>query len=575
MARSNPQPSRRNVAASSPQQQQHPGAFTKSARRAAVAAKLGGGGTSWRQRVLQWLRGMTLVMVAVLVAAALVGCVMYMYVVPMLHVGCGYAAKTVCSGVFVSGRSLEHLWLWELGVSPLLPLVSVSIDRTTQRVRVAMFGGVLQAEAMHHGAHLGCSLLTSASRVPLSFNRTWSESGVDLEEEAAAWLGVEDSEWLTNEELVPERERLDLDAVRRVVAREFDRSQMPASCHTRAIVVAHAGKVVAEQYDDGIDRHTPLLGWSMTKSLLSTLIGMRIADGELALNDTVHHAAWNCDAASVVARSRSRQRTLMAAAPASATAAGLVRTRDDALCRVTVEQLLRMNSGLPFDEAYTPTGDPTRMLFSEHSTAEFAAQRALEQPHEGTRWHYSSGSTNLLSHVLQSTFSSQRDYLSYPLRLFRALGLRSAVIEVDPAGTFVGSSFSYMSARDWARFGLLYLNDGMWLGRRILPANWLKVTTKPTAGSHGLYGAHWWLNMFAGATATKRPPTHDVWGKFAWLAALPHDAFFAAGHEGQLVMVIPSRELVVVRLGFNTDETAWDRVRFFTDLLREIPAAPA
>jgi hypothetical protein len=353
---------------------------------------------------------------------AVVAAMMYFVAMPVLQIGCGYTAKIVCSAVFITNRPVDDIRSTELAVSPLTHLLHIDVDRALQQVRVStVFDRVLRISALaqYHGGHIGCSLVSASSRFPLSFNRTWSIDGRDEDE---AWAG-EDSDWLAGEELIPDRSTLDLQGIAQTVSKQFTDTS-----GTRAVVVVHNGKVVAEQYASGYDKHSPLLGWSMTKSLLNALVGMRILDRELALNDTVHHKHWNCEPTLVRSQSAERRRAIVA----SFNNASNALQASHPVCRVTVETLLCMNSGLPFEETYSVQSDPTLMLFTEHSTAAYAAKRALQTPHEGAKWRYSSGSSNLLSHVLKDTFTSQRDYLSYPLKLFRAINMRYEVVAHKP-----------------------------------------------------------------------------------------------------------------------------------------------
>jgi hypothetical protein len=214
-----------------------------------------------------------------------------------------------------------------------------------------------------------------------------------------------------------------------------------------------------------------------------------------------------------------------------------------------------MSSGLHFDEGMTSAStDVMRMLFRVTNTAAYAARLPLEAK-PGTRWKYSSGTTNILARAIRSAIRNDREYLAFPRRaLFDAIGMHSAVIETDSSGTFVGSSFMYATARDWARFGMLYLQDGVWADRRVLPEGWVRYTTTPApASSSGEYGAHFWLDV----PAEYRRTADD----------LPLDAFHAVGHEAQFITVIPSRELVIVRLGRTRYPEAWDHVRFVNDIL--------
>jgi hypothetical protein len=194
------------------------------------------------------------------------------------------------------------------------------------------------------------------------------------------------------------------------------------------------------------------------------------------------------------------------------------------------------------------------MLFAERDMAGFAASKNL-QATPGSSWRYSSGSSNIVSRALRTVLGEDQ-YRGFPRRaLFDRIGMSSALIESDETGTFVGSSFMYATARDWARFGMLYLNDGIWNGERVLPEGWVRFTAAPApADPRDAYGAHFWLSV---------PDEFN-----AGSVRLPSDAFHAVGHEGQFVTIIPSADAVVVRLGRTRHALAWDHGAFVRAVLR-------
>jgi hypothetical protein len=268
-----------------------------------------------------------------------------------------------------------------------------------------------------------------------------------------------------------------------------------------------------------------LPGWSVTKSVLGALIGILVEDKRLSLEDKALVPEWQLP--------------------------------DDPRAAISVEDLLRMRSGLEFSEIYSdPRADVTQMLYARSDMAAFAASKRLSAP-PGTTWRYSSGTTNILSRIVRQTVG-EREYHAFPRRaLFAPLGMSSAVIEADAAGTFVGSSYMFATARDWARFGQLYLDDGAWGGRRILPAEWVRFSSTATPQSpDGCYGAHWWLKL-----------PGELGGETEAASRIPLDASFALGHEGQSLTVIPSRRLVVVRLGLSVYVDAWNHARFIADVV--------
>jgi CubicO group peptidase (beta-lactamase class C family) len=222
-----------------------------------------------------------------------------------------------------------------------------------------------------------------------------------------------------------------------------------------------------------------------------------------------------------------------------------------------------MTSGLAFEERYGAFADATSMLFLSRSAPAYAERSRLASA-PGSVWSYSSGSSNLLSGILRTGFAGDTAaYHRFPREaLFARVGMRSALIETDAAGNFVASSFGYATARDWARFGLLHAQDGVWQGERVLPADWVAHVRTPTAPApQGSYGAHWWLNAGSPGAPHDRP-----------LPSLPADLYYASGYEGQSVVVLPSHELVVVRLGQSEPEEAFDLERFLAAVLAAFPA---
>ena len=238
------------------------------------------------------------------------------------------------------------------------------------------------------------------------------------------------------------------------------------------------------------------------------------------------------------------------------------RSPQDPRAAITLDELMRMSSGLRFKEDYkNPRSDAIRMLLAEPDAGAYAAGKPLDVP-PNSRWSYSSGTTNIISRIVrQSVGGSLSDYFAFAHRaLFDRVGMASAVIEPDASGTFVGSSFMYATPRDWARFGLLYLNDGMWKNERILPEGWVKYSTTPTPNApKGEYGAQFWLNAGRSGQPEDR-----------WMPKVPPDMYSLRGFEGQYVSIIPSKKLVIVRLGLSVAEKAWDQEQFIADVIEAL-----
>ena len=288
--------------------------------------------------------------------------------------------------------------------------------------------------------------------------------------------------------------------------------------HPFAFVVLHEGKVVAERYDEGITPQTQLLSWSMGKSFTNALVGIMAKDGLIDIHAPMDIPEWQADGRAAI----------------------------------TLSDLMQMQSGLQWNENYGNRSDVNLMLHREADMGKYALDKPLE--HEpGTFWYYSSGSTNIVMRYLRGKFVSDEAFLSYLReRLFAPLAIANPHFEPDMGGTPVGSSYLYVTARDFARFGQLFLDDGCIGERRILPEGWVDYTVTPASASEGGYGAFFWLN--------RNHVCPDV----------PEDMFSCQGHDGQEIYIIPSKDLVVVILGYSPKP---DRVIDFNGVLRDIISA--
>ena len=176
------------------------------------------------------------------------------------------------------------------------------------------------------------------------------------------------------------------------------------------------------------------------------------------------------------------------------------------------------------------------MLYMSEDIVSAANDNALKYS-PGSHWYYSSGTSNMISGLLRAEFDTVEDYLDYPYNaMFNKLGMSQSFMEIDESGNYIGSSYGYGSTKDWARFGLLYLHDGIWNGERILPDGWVDYSTTEVPSSEGKYGAHFWLNKRGVA-----------------FGDAPFDTYSANGYNGQKTIIIPSKDLVIVRLGLNSD----------------------
>lgn len=455
-------------------------------------------------------RILTVGAVVVLAAGAVVGGTQLQQV---LMVGAGYYAKMLCSGVFLSERPADAVIAEDVlaDQSEALQLYTSDISEEDGSVAVSALGGFAAQRAVYRDGY-GCHLELGGD-------------SADLPSITPVAAPPSDALWPEGQRAAPETlhddARAALDAA---LDDAFAETDPQRAKRTRAVAVVHRGRLVAERYADGFNAQTPQLGWSMAKSVTNVLAGALAARNEIAVKRPAAVAQW--------------------------------RAEDDPRAEITLDNLLRMSSGLEFDESYDGMLSDVRvMLFARGDKAGFAADKPLACP-PGTCWHYSSGTSNIVAAVLQDAAGERGPAIAHEL-LFAPLGLHTAVFEPDASGTLVSSSYVYASARDWARLGLLYLRGGAWDGTRIFTQDWLDYTLQPSSNNGG-FGAHVWL----------APP---AWNDRAAARAIPEDDFYFLGHDGQMVAVIPSRETVIVRLGLTRLEGPFDHAVLVRSILDALP----
>lgn len=437
-------------------------------------------------RILRWL--------AALVVLVVTSAAIWLAAFPpeLIRLGTAYTAKIVCSNQFIADRDGAEVLAVDVQAPghPLLGFMKVSTDAGRETVTARLFGLFAAGTAMHREG-LGCATIPdgdfeAATIPPLP------------EPDAAAAPGL----WPDGDMVEPAGDPA-------IQALLDDPGLVGPGM--RAVVVVRDGRIVAERYGDGFSAVTPLLGWSMTKSVTAAIIGTLVRDGRLSLDQDGLLEEWNGDERGAI----------------------------------TLADLMAMSSGLEFNEDYGSVTDVTRMLYLEPDMAAFAASKpAVAAP--GERFSYSSGTTVLLSRIWQEAFDDPEEALRWPREaLFDPLGMRSAVLEADARGTYVGSSYLYATARDWARFGELLRRGGEWNGKQILPEGYVDWMREPAPASGSAYGrGQVWLVGPGGASADEP-------------YELPDDVFWILGHDGQSVAVVPSQRLVVVRMGLTPSKLGY------------------
>ncbi|MEX0964272.1 MAG: serine hydrolase [Pseudohongiellaceae bacterium] len=421
-----------------------------------------------------------LVTLALLVGVASVAGYPPSYLISAPSVATGIGSKLLCSARYVSGFSEQQSLDDLVQYSGILQELTVEYDEAQKTVTTSLFG--LSEKTANYLPNIGCAIDYSGfpqrasivTEAPATSDAMWPAGNSVLAADPALQGLLERLLKLDNE----------------------------AGLNTRALLIAHRGSVVAEAYGQGAHATTPLLGWSMAKSLTAIMLANLEYRGLLSLADAPDFEPW----------------------------------QEDARSQIRITDLLTMTDGLAFSEEYNPGDDATAMLFTEPSASDFVMKK--ERVHEpGRRFNYSSGTANLLARVYLDTVGDhQKNYDDYVAHIYRPLGFQNAVFEVDASGVFMGSSYLYASARDWARIGQLMLNKGVINGQRVLREDWVdRATTPNLSANQKAYGYQWWLN---------RGNEELRW------ADIPDDAFSAQGNRQQYLMVVPSLDLIIVRLGW-------------------------
>ncbi|MER8952523.1 beta-lactamase family protein [Mesorhizobium sp. M0833] len=432
-------------------------------------------------KFVKWLLGL-----AVLAAAILAG---WLYFAPpeLIRVGSGYAAKIVCSNVFIAGRDANDVLAVDVQAPghPLLQLMRVSVDKEKGTVSAGLFGALGKSVAVAREG-LGCASVPDGDIAA-----------------AKAIAGAPPTPAPLPDAMWPEGDDVGASQDPEVVKVLDDPAMTGAGM--RAVVVVKSGRIVAERYGDGFSEKTPLLGWSMTKTVNAAIVGTLVKSGKLAMTNQGLFGPW----------------------------------KGDGRAMISLADMMAMSSGLEFNEDYGDVADVTRMLYLEPDMAGFAGSKPLTGE-VGKVFSYSSGTAVMLSRLWQDAIGDKDKALAWPrAALFDPLGMHSAVLEADEHGTFVGSSYLYATARDWARFGQFLLQGGVWNGKEILPAGFVDWMREPATASKVYGKGQLWIE---GPGDEENPGAGLATG-------LPKDTYWMEGHDGQTVAIVPSEQLVVVRLG--------------------------
>ncbi|MDZ7738049.1 MAG: serine hydrolase [Bacteroidales bacterium] len=438
------------------------------------------------------LYGILIFLVIAIISAAV-------YLNSLMPIITGYAAKNLCSAVFVSDRVQKDVEALDLNFS-FISYVNSEVDRDRKTVTSRFLWG--KSIAIYREG-FGVTLLQEKTVNELK-KIEFPDISPGYSSDTLAWpMG----------DVMPGS--LHRSAALKKISDKLVNKQAYGGT-AFAFMVVHKGVPVAEAYRDGMDKNTKLLSWSMAKSVTNALVGIMVKDGVIGIDNSDLLDVWS----------------------------------DDGRRDITIDNLMHMQSGLEWNEDYGNRSDVTLMLHCEPDFAEYTFTRPLE--HEpGTHWYYSSGTSNIISYILRQQFNNDDQYYAFPHeQLFYRIGITDAIFEPDESGTLVGSSYLYMTARDYARFALLFLNDGVFSGERILPGGWVDYTVTPASDSNGGYGSFFWLNRDGG------------------FESAPEDMFMCIGHDGQRIFLIPSLNMAVVILGYSPSDSM-----DFEGLLSDIIAA--
>ncbi|MES2371145.1 MAG: serine hydrolase [Bacteroidota bacterium] len=430
----------------------------------------------------------------------------------------GYSAKTMCSGIFVSGRLPAEIEKTELGSFPCFHIPKYKINYRDSSVTATFWGLASKTAIYRHGA--GSTLINQISANELHKQTIYRPELFSDRRDSLPWpQGNLDADTLY--------EKMDTAKLAKSVSWAFYNEKDMGS-PTHAVVVIYNNHVVFEKYAKGITANTKLTGWSMAKSITNAMMGILVKQHKINMSSPAPIAEW----------------------------------QQDERKNITPANLMQLNSGLRWWGFEAAASTQTNMLFKQDDMSAYALRQSLTSK-PGKIFNYSDGSVNILQLIMRRTLGDQ-NYYRFPYKeLFYKIGMHHTVIELDASGTYAGSSYVYATARDWARLGLLYLRDGVWNSERILPEGWVKFSTTQSAAKNvhkgGRYGAGWWVNQDDKNT-----------GKNRLYHKVPEDCFYAQGYDGQYLWVIPSKKLVVVRLAheaftiFNPDD-------FLADIIRSLP----
>ncbi|HZG30235.1 MAG TPA: serine hydrolase [Ensifer sp.] len=428
-------------------------------------------------KLVKWLFG-------ALVAAVVVFLVAIRVAPPeLLQVGDSYAAKIACSNVFLAGRDPQKVLADDVQApgNPILKAVMLDVDKEKGKVTARLLGYAAPRSSVYRPGY-GCTNMADEAIAPTALPAPPQPTSPDA-----------NAEWPVGNHAGANFDP----ALSGILADDTLRGP-----GMRAIVVVHHGRIVAESYGPGFDDKTPLIGWSMTKTVNAILTGRAALMGLLSVDDKNLFPEW----------------------------------AKDERKEISLKSIAGMESGLAFNEDYGDVSDVTRMLYLQPDMAKFTISQPLVAKPD-SQFNYSTGASVVMARYWMNKMPDKATALAFPHKeLFNPLGMQSAVLELDQTDTFAAGSYLYASARDWARIGQFLLQDGVWDGTRLVSEDFMKMMRTANSTSNGVY-----TQMQTWLTGPGEEPNASF--------GAPADTFWLQGHDGQTVAIVPSRDLVVVRMG--------------------------
>ena len=428
---------------------------------------------------------------------------------PRLPIITAFAAKGMCSSVFLADKSPERVAAEDLSFFPI-SLAKCKIDYKEKSVSARVFGLAKRKAVFREG--LGAVIVLEKPEEELMAD-SFVIPDPGYSQDTIPWpLG----------DVLPDSRPagVDYETLKSILDEAIDDAGGEPLKKTLGVAVVYKNKLIGENYLEGYDAWTKFHGWSMTKSVTGAMAGALVQEGRLDVSAPCGIPQWDGDERK----------------------------------NISVENILHMSSGLEWVENYFTISEATVMLMQSDDMFLSVTRCPLEYE-PGSYWNYSSGDANLLSGILRQALGDRQEYLGYAYtRIFHRIGMLNTMVETDASGLFVASSFSYGSTRDWARFGLLFLNQGIFEGDTVLNPEWVEYMRTPAPASNGKYAATFWL---------EEPSEERA------LVDVPDDVFFADGFLGQRVYIIPSKDLVVVRMGYSLSNFSVND--FLRDIINTLP----